>query len=69
MRELNVDLLETFKVEGLPISRTLRKSTVVGSARCGCFSPRMDQQPLVERVSLTALYDRRTYSAKRLRKS
>ena len=53
MRELNVDLLETFKVEGLPDLADTSKSTVVAKLRCflrEAFRRGWITEPLVDRV-------------------
>jgi hypothetical protein len=53
MRELNMDLLETFKVEGLPDLADTSKSTVVAKLRCflrNAFRRGWINEPLVERV-------------------
>jgi integrase len=53
MRELNVDLLETFKVEGLPDLADTSKSTVVAKLRCflrDAFRRGWISEPLVERI-------------------
>ena len=54
MRELNVDLLETFKVEGLPDLADTSKSTVVAKLRCflrEAFRRGWIGESLVERVT------------------
>jgi integrase/recombinase XerD len=53
MRALNVDLLETFKVEGLPDLADTSKSTIVAKLRCflrDAFRRGWISEPLVERV-------------------
>jgi hypothetical protein len=74
MRELNVDLLETFKVEGLPDLADTSKSTVVAKLRCflrDAFRRGWINDPLVERVRATALCTirRNRTPTKRLRRS
>jgi site-specific recombinase XerD len=63
MRELNVDLLETFKVEGLPDLANTSKSTVVAKIRCflrDAFHRGWINEPLVERVRAhRAVYDQK----------
>jgi integrase/recombinase XerD len=63
MRELNVDLLETFKVEGLPDLADTSKSTVVAKLRCflrDAFRRGWINEPLVERVRPhRAVYDQK----------
>ena len=63
MRELNVDLLETFKVEGLPDLADTSKSTVVAKLRCflrDAFRRGWINEPLVERVRAhRAVYDQK----------
>ena len=63
MRELNVDLLETFKVEGLPDLADTSKSTVVAKLRCflrEAFRRGWITEPLVERVRAhRAVYDQK----------
>jgi len=63
MRELNVDLLETFKVEGLPDLTDTSKSTVVAKLRCflrDAFRRGWINEPLVERVRPhRAVYDQK----------
>jgi len=63
MRELNVDLLETFKVEGLPDLADTSKSTVVAKLRCflrDAFRRGWITEPLVERVRAhRAIYDQK----------
>lgn len=54
MRELNVDLLETFKVKGLPDLADTSKSTVVAKLRCflrEAFRRGWITEPLVDRVT------------------
>ena len=53
MRELNVDLLETFKVKGLPELADTSRSTVVAKLRCflrEAFRRGWIAEPLVEKV-------------------
>lgn len=63
MHELNVDLLETFKVEGLPDLADTSKSTVVAKLRCflrDAFRRGWISEPLVERVRAhRAVYDQK----------
>lgn len=63
MRELNVDLLETFKVEGLPDLADTSKSTVVAKLRCflrDAFRRAWIGEPLVERVTAhRAVYEQK----------
>jgi len=63
MRELNVDLLETFKVEGLRDLADTSKSTVVAKLRCflrDAFRRGWINEPLVERVRAhRAVYDQK----------
>src|SRR5262249_13245674 len=63
MGELNVDLLETFKVEGLPDLADTSKSTVVAKLRCflrEAFRRGWITEPLVERVRAhRAVYDQK----------
>lgn len=63
MRELNVDLLETFKVDGLPDLADTSKSTVVAKLRCflrDAFRRGWISEPLVERVRAhRAVYDQK----------
>ena len=63
MRDLNVDLLETFKVEGVPDLADTSKSTVVAKLRCflrDAFRRGWINEPLVERVRPhRAVYDQK----------
>ena len=63
IRELNVDLLETFKVEGLSDLADTSKSTVVAKIRCflrDAFRRDWIKEPLVERVKpFRAVYDQK----------
>ena len=63
MRALTVDLLETFKVEGLPDLADTSKSTVVAKLRCflrDSFRRGWIHEPLVERVRAhRAVYDQK----------
>jgi site-specific recombinase XerD len=63
MRELDVDLLETFKVEGIPGLADTSKSTVVAKIRCflrDAFRRGWIKEPLVERVKpYRAVYDQK----------
>lgn len=54
MRDVNVDLLETFKVDGLPDLADTSKSTVVAKLRCflrEAFRRGWISEPLVDRVT------------------
>jgi site-specific recombinase XerD len=63
IRGLNVDLLETFKVEGLPDLADTSKSTVVAKLRCflrDAFRRGWINEPLVERIRPhRAVYDQK----------
>ena len=63
MCELDVDLLETFKVDGLPDLADTSKSTVVAKLRCflrDAFRRGWIAEPLVERVTAhRAVYDQK----------
>jgi integrase/recombinase XerD len=63
LRELNVDLLENFKVDGLPDLADTSKSTVVAKLRCflrDAFRRGWITEPLVERVRAhRAVYDQK----------
>lgn len=63
MRELNVDLLETFKVDGLPNLADTSRSTVVAKLRCflrDAFRRGWISEPLAERVSAhRAVYEQK----------
>ena len=63
MRGLNVDLLETFKVEGLPDLADTSKSAVVAKLRCflrDAFRRGWISEPLVERIRPhRAMYDQK----------
>ena len=63
IRELNVDLLETFKVDGLPDLADTSKSTVVAKLRCflrDAFRRGWISESLVDRVTAhRAVYDQK----------
>jgi hypothetical protein len=63
MRDLNVDLLETFKVDGLPDLADTSKSTAVAKLRCflrDAFRRGWINEPVAERVRAhRAVYDQK----------